>query len=327
MTRSFTLTKLRLLFLLLLPLPLFAQTGAVTGVALDNVGNVVAGATISVCAQGSPGIPCTPVVASGVSNGQGIFAVTVPIGTYTVTVFRLGVVATSSTVVVAPSNITVANNVTYSGTVVFSGNVTFTNQITSTLPTGTAPFSIASTTVVPNLNAQLHNGLTAPASAIVGISDSQILTNKTMDCTANTLAKNPCVVYSTASASTNASISATTMATAGGGGNAYRATFYLDETVAGASCASNTTVAVILIFTDPNASSTTTSTVTTMTIVNNGTVGTTNTLFNSSGIFTAGAMFRAKASTNVQYSVTYTIGGSCSPGPSYQVYPILELLQ
>lgn len=53
-------------------------------------------------------------------------------------------------------------------------------QIVSTVPTGTAPFSIASTTVVPNLNAQLHGGLSAPASAIVGISDTQTLTNKTL---------------------------------------------------------------------------------------------------------------------------------------------------
>lgn len=180
MTHSFALVMKRLLFLLLLPLPLFAQTGAVTGTALDNVGNVVAGATISVCPQGSPGIPCSPVTASTISNGQGAFSVTVPVGTYTVTVFRLGIVATSSTIVVAPSNITIANNVTYAGAVVFSGNVTFTNQITSTLATGTAPFSIASTTVVPNLNAQLHNGLTAPASAIVGINDTQTLTAKTL---------------------------------------------------------------------------------------------------------------------------------------------------
>jgi hypothetical protein len=50
----------------------------------------------------------------------------------------------------------------------------------SSVATGTAPFSIASTTVVPNLDAQFHNGLLAPASAIVGISDAQTLTNKTL---------------------------------------------------------------------------------------------------------------------------------------------------
>lgn len=61
----------------------------------------------------------------------------------------------------------------------FTGADLFSQQITSTVSTGTAPFSIASTTVVPNLNAQVHGGLSAPASAIVGISDSQNLSNKT----------------------------------------------------------------------------------------------------------------------------------------------------
>ena len=64
---------------------------------------------------------------------------------------------------------------------------TFSGQVSSTVATGTAPFSIASTTVVPNLNAQLHSGLTAPASGIVGVSDTQTLTNKTLDISQNTL--------------------------------------------------------------------------------------------------------------------------------------------
>src|SRR5262252_8905481 len=68
---------------------------------------------------------------------------------------------------------------------IFTGSNTFaaisattvsaSGQITSTVSTGTAPFSIASTTLVPNLDAQLHGGLTAPASAIVGINDTQTL--------------------------------------------------------------------------------------------------------------------------------------------------------
>lgn len=39
---------------------------------------------------------------------------------------------------------------------------------------------------MPNPNVQLHGGLTAPASAIVGISDAQALTNKTFDISLNT---------------------------------------------------------------------------------------------------------------------------------------------
>lgn len=61
-----------------------------------------------------------------------------------------------------------------------TGAYSFSQQITSTVSTGTAPFSIASTTVIPNLNAQLHGGLTAPASAIVGVSDTQTLAAKTL---------------------------------------------------------------------------------------------------------------------------------------------------
>jgi hypothetical protein len=67
-----------------------------------------------------------------------------------------------------------------SDALLWPGALSISGQFISTLATGTAPFSIASTTVVPNLNAQLHGGLTAPASAIVGISDTQALTNKTL---------------------------------------------------------------------------------------------------------------------------------------------------
>jgi hypothetical protein len=63
----------------------------------------------------------------------------------------------------------------------FTGSNSFSQQIVSTVATGTAPFSVSSTTLVSNLNAQLHNGLSAPASAIVGISDTQTLTNKTLN--------------------------------------------------------------------------------------------------------------------------------------------------
>lgn len=35
-------------------------------------------------------------------------------------------------------------------------------------------------------------------------------------------------------------------------------------------------------------------------------------------------VFRAKASTAIQYSTTYTNGGSCSPQASHQIFPVLE---
>jgi hypothetical protein len=59
-------------------------------------------------------------------------------------------------------------------------SISASSQITSSLSTGTAPFSIASTTVVSNLNADLLDGKHAPAGDIVGTSDTQTMTNKTL---------------------------------------------------------------------------------------------------------------------------------------------------
>ncbi len=200
--------------------------------------------------------------------------------------------------------------------------VSASGQITSTVSTGTAPFSIASTTQITNLNAQLHGGLAAPASAIVGLTDSQALSGKTIDCTLNTLAKNPCTVYSTASASTNASISAVTMATASGSGNTYRFSLYIDQTVAGTSCAGTTTITPNLVFTDAAASSPLSQGLSNALISGNGAPGTISGTIGA--IWTA--IFRAKASSVVQYSVTFSAAGGCSPAPQYQIYPILEQL-
>lgn len=95
-----------------------------------------------------------------IGNGTYDFTITVPtgqsFGPYTITV-----------------GVTSGGNIS-------AGTISATGQITSTVATGTAPLVIASTTLVPNLNAQFHNGLTAPGSAIVGVSDTQTLTNKTL---------------------------------------------------------------------------------------------------------------------------------------------------
>ena len=61
-----------------------------------------------------------------------------------------------------------------------TATISASSQITSTLSTGTAPLVIASTTAVTNLNADLLDGQHAPSGTIVGTSDSQTLTNKTL---------------------------------------------------------------------------------------------------------------------------------------------------
>ena len=67
----------------------------------------------------------------------------------------------------------------------FTGANSFSQQITSTLATRTAPFSIASTTQVTNLNAQLHGGQAAPAGTIVGTTDTQTLVSASASTTSN----------------------------------------------------------------------------------------------------------------------------------------------
>jgi hypothetical protein len=128
------------------------------------------------------------------------------------------------------------------------------------------------------------------------------------------------VAYNTPSASTNSSISATTMATAPSGGTAvYRFTWYLDVTVAGSGCTTNTIIAPTLYWTDPNASSQTSN-------GNSFSIGTAPAVGSWWGTVNAYEIttLAAKANTTVQYAVSYTPGSGCSPAPQIQIYPILE---
>jgi hypothetical protein len=59
------------------------------------------------------------------------------------------------------------------------GNINSTTY-TSTVSTGTAPLVVSSTTQVSNLNASLLAGKSAPSGDLVGTSDEQTLTNKTL---------------------------------------------------------------------------------------------------------------------------------------------------
>jgi hypothetical protein len=126
------------------------------------------------------------------------------------------------------------------------------------------------------------------------------------------------VVYSTASASVNAGISAATMYTNAAATHFYRLSWVVDETVAGTSCVGNTGIVLKALYTDPNASAQTTFELGTLSIAGNGAVG--NTIGRGTNVLLS------KASQVIQYSATYAVGASCSVGPKFQIYPTLELI-
>lgn len=145
---------------------------------------------------------------------------------------------------------------------------------------------------------------------------------------ANAVATFPSVVYSTASASTNANIVTTPMITAPSNAT-YRLTIFYSESVVGVSCVGTTTVTPTFIFTDPLAAGSTTTNFTSLSlwVTGNGTVGPAYSFGGSVLTSTATTFeFRAKSGTTISYSIAYSIGGSCSPGPQYIFYPVLEQL-
>jgi hypothetical protein len=92
---------------------------------------------------------------------------------------------------VYPETVGIANTVYRTGNVgigtsfginerlVVNGNIS-ANRITSTVKTGISPFTISSSTLVTNLNADFLRGKLAPSGNIVGTDDIQTLTNKTL---------------------------------------------------------------------------------------------------------------------------------------------------
>ena len=71
------------------------------------------------------------------------------------------------------------------GTSVFTEKLTVLGNVSagrfiSTVTSGTAPLTVTSTTQVSNLNASLLAGKSAPTGDIVGTTDNQVLTNKTL---------------------------------------------------------------------------------------------------------------------------------------------------
>jgi hypothetical protein len=224
-------------------------------------------------------------------------------------------------------------------------NATFnTSTATSWLiitPTIQAPiFTTQPITLAGTFNYSLSwaNPAAARAISIVdpGGTDSfawvnavQTIKNKTFDNT-NTFAAGaalPTTVYNTASGSSAASIGPTTMVTVGATNLTYRFSWYLETTVVGTTCTGATNVVTNVIFQDPLGAAPSTSQGLSLPIATtgafNGVVGPAATeLSNAQNVFT----FRAKTGTVIQYSTTYSLGSTCSPGPQYVIFPILEQL-
>ena len=92
---------------------------------------------------------------------------------------------------VYPSTLSVLGDATFSDEITASGfissGIVTASRFISTVTTGTAPFTVTSQTEVTNLNASFLRGQTPPSGSIVGTSDEQTLTNKTLNLSSNTL--------------------------------------------------------------------------------------------------------------------------------------------
>lgn len=139
----------------------------------------------------------------------------------------------------------------------------------------------------------------------------------------------PTQVYNTAATAQAASIGATTMLANPAADRNYVFTVYIGQVAQGTTCTIAGSVAVNIVYTDAI-----TGNAYTFILSMDGSGGTgvlasvplstsAPTVANvGSGVF----RLRAKASTNVQYSTTYSAGTCSSGSPSYSVFPVLEAL-
>lgn len=136
---------------------------------------------------------------------------------------------------------------------------------------------------------------------------------------------NPKRIYATPHAAGTGSISAVTMVAAPAipaAGTTYTLSGYVTQTVLGSSCGNTSTVVLNAIFQDPNAASAQTTAIGTFTVTTNGTLGIVPLTANA---YAGRITFVAAPGTNVQYSTTVTDDGGCSPGPTVQLFPVLEM--
>jgi len=133
-------------------------TGTVNGLTLSGTvtasGNLTLGGTLSLV---SP-----PAIGSTTPNTGAFTILTVnSAGTSAVTLSPTG----AGTVTIAPTTAGTINNMSIGATTATTGRFT---TVTSTIATGTAPFTVASTTNVVNLNASSINGATFASPGTIG---------------------------------------------------------------------------------------------------------------------------------------------------------------
>lgn len=172
------------------------QGGNYSSQVFGPTGSPRGGVTITVCTSAGTGVPCTPLATIYTdstlttqaqnpfqTDALGNFSFWAPPGIYRYTATGAGLTNTSQpyTVAIACVPLGVAScaaQLNQANT--WTASQSFSLPIISTVSTGTAPLTIASTTVVPNLNASSLNGKTAPNGTILGTTDTQAETNKTL---------------------------------------------------------------------------------------------------------------------------------------------------
>jgi len=134
-------------------------------------------------------------------------------------------------------------------------------------------------------------------------------------------------VYSTVSPATDASIHATTMLTPSADAN-FAARFYVTQVDAGSGCTVATKVAVNLIYTDPYSGGAQPFTFVVPLNTSGGpsaspALSLSTDTITVANVATGAVFFRAKGSTDIQYSTTY-INGTCTTQPRYRIVAGLE---
>jgi hypothetical protein len=225
------------------------------------------------------------------------------------------VTATGATLI-APTVVTLDNTGSFSFSLVANGSITPAST--------TYTFTVCPYSPEPAIKGFLSGCGTVTGVTISG-STQNLSTTLAGGMTSQVQVWNSAREYNTAAGAGTSSISATTMVTAPAvplTGKTYTFQAYVTQTVVGSSCAGNTTVVVNLIYQDPNAAAPQTQAIGTYTVTTNGTLGIVPLTSNA---YAGRITFVAAPSTAVQYSATYTAGGSCSPAPTVQVFPVLQM--